>query len=76
MAAEVYPPQEGAASLIEKETNEHRTSNVQRPTLNNVFCLFKKNRARQIYPLKFDSSEPFGCELQAEQLVAGYGSAF
>jgi hypothetical protein len=25
------------ASLIEKETNEHRTSNIERPTSNNVF---------------------------------------
>ena len=31
-----------AASLIEKETNEHRTSNIERPTSNNVFCQFKK----------------------------------
>jgi len=30
-------PAAGAASLIEKETNEHRTSNIERPTSNNVF---------------------------------------
>jgi len=29
------------AGQIEKETNEHRTSNAQRRTSNNVFCLFK-----------------------------------
>ncbi len=28
-------------SLIGKETNERPTSNVQRPTSNNVFCQFK-----------------------------------
>ena len=27
-------------SLIERETNEHRTSNIQHRTSNNVFCLF------------------------------------
>jgi hypothetical protein len=31
-----------AASLIEKETNERRTSNVEHPTSNTVFCQFKK----------------------------------
>ena len=30
-----------AASLILKETNEHRTSNIERPTSNNVFYLLK-----------------------------------
>jgi hypothetical protein len=31
-----------AVSLIEKETNERRTSNIERPTSNIVFCLFYK----------------------------------
>jgi hypothetical protein len=30
------------ASLNGKEASEHRTSNVERPTSNNVFCQFKK----------------------------------
>ncbi len=30
----------GAASLIEKEATERRTSNTERPTSNNVFCQF------------------------------------
>jgi hypothetical protein len=29
-----------AASLIEKETDERRTSNIERPTSNNEFCQF------------------------------------
>jgi len=33
------PPVKNAASLIAKETNEHRTSNVQHRTSNNEFCL-------------------------------------
>jgi len=37
----------GAAGLIEKETNEHRTSNTERPTSNNVFCLFKKRQSKE-----------------------------
>jgi len=32
-----------ATSLIEKANNEHRTSNIERPTSNTVFCQFKKN---------------------------------
>jgi hypothetical protein len=32
-----------AASLIEKETDEHRTPNIERPTSNNEFCQFKKS---------------------------------
>jgi hypothetical protein len=31
-----------ASSQIEKETNERRTSNIERPTLSNEFCQFKK----------------------------------
>jgi hypothetical protein len=31
-----------ACSLIEKETDERRTSNIERPTSNNEFFLFKK----------------------------------
>jgi hypothetical protein len=31
----------GAVSQIEKETSEHRTSNIERPTSNNVFWPFK-----------------------------------
>jgi hypothetical protein len=56
--------------LIENETNERRTSNVQHRTSNNVFCQFKKKIEQQaeqppalrehIYPLKFDAPEPFG----------------
>jgi len=36
------PPVKNAASLIAKETNEHRTSNVQHRTSNNEFCLLLK----------------------------------
>ncbi len=32
------------ASLIGQETNEHRTSNIERPTSNNEFCQFNKKR--------------------------------
>jgi hypothetical protein len=45
---------------------EHRTSNIERPTSNNVFCLFKKKTEQheaqapalreRIYPLKFCGS--------------------
>jgi hypothetical protein len=31
-----------AASLIEKGTDERRTSNIERPTSNNEFCRLKK----------------------------------
>jgi hypothetical protein len=33
------PPAKKTAGQIEKETNEHRTLNVQHRTSNNVFCL-------------------------------------
>ena len=32
---------------------KNRTSNIERPTSNNVFCQFKKRRAKWIYPSKF-----------------------
>jgi hypothetical protein len=40
------------ARLIEKETNELRTSNVQRPTSNNVFCQFKKRLSKAKIPFE------------------------
>jgi hypothetical protein len=36
------PAARRAASLIEKETDERRTSNIERPTSNNVFFRLKK----------------------------------
>ena len=36
------------ASLIVEETDERRTSNIERPTSNNVFYLFNK-KAEQAY---------------------------
>jgi len=39
-AAKDYATAAGAASLIEKETDERRTSNIERPTSNIEFCLF------------------------------------
>jgi hypothetical protein len=32
------PPAKKTAGLIEKETDERRTSNIERPTSNNEFC--------------------------------------
>jgi hypothetical protein len=34
------------ASLNKNETNEHPTSNIERPTSNNVFCQFNKKTER------------------------------
>jgi len=39
------PLSKKTASLIKKETDERRTSNIERPTSNNVFCQLKKDRA-------------------------------
>ncbi len=39
-----------ASSQIEKETNEHRTSNIERPTSNNVFCQLKKRLSKTNLP--------------------------
>jgi hypothetical protein len=39
-----------ASNQIEKETNEHRTLNVQHRTSNNVFCLFYKRLSEAIPP--------------------------
>jgi hypothetical protein len=36
------PPAKTTAGLIQKETNERPTSNIERPTLNIEFCQFKK----------------------------------
>jgi len=41
-----------AASLIKKETIEHRTSNIERPTSNKVFCQFKKRLNKANLPLE------------------------
>ena len=35
-----------ASSQIEKETNERRTSNIERPTSNTVFCHFIKRLSK------------------------------
>ena len=45
-----------AASLIKKETAERRTSNIERPTSNNVFCQFKKRLCKAKPPSKFRDS--------------------
>jgi hypothetical protein len=53
----VSPRRQKAAGLIEKETNEHRTSNTERPTSNNVFCLIYKKLRNTVPPidiLRFD----------------------
>jgi hypothetical protein len=34
------PPAKKTAGQIEKETDERRTSNIERPTSNNEFCQF------------------------------------
>ena len=34
------PPAKKTAGLTEKETDKHRTSNIELPTSNNVFCRF------------------------------------
>jgi hypothetical protein len=39
--ARAPPLAKKTASLIGKETNERPTSNIERPTSNNVFCQFK-----------------------------------
>jgi len=41
-----------AASLIKKETTEHRTSNIERPTSNKVFCQLKKRLNKANLPLE------------------------
>ncbi len=46
------PPAKKTATLIEKETNEHRTSNTERPTSNNVFCQFYKKMTERTYSAK------------------------
>ena len=47
-----------------KETDERRTSNIERPTSNNEFCQFKKYWTTWRYPAEFDSAELVsGCGL-------------
>jgi hypothetical protein len=42
----------GAVSQIEKETNERRTSNIERPTSNIVFCHFIKKLRKVNLPFE------------------------
>ena len=54
------------------------TSNIERPTSNNVFCQFKKAAQSKNHPSRFDSAEWFDPEfmtegLTTEGLVAGCG---
>jgi hypothetical protein len=64
------PPAKTTAGLIEKETYERRTSNIERPTSNIEFCQFKKilnnTWRKRIDHLKTDSAEH----------IAGFGSLF
>jgi hypothetical protein len=48
---------------IEKETNEHRTSNIERPTSNNVFCQFKI-KAGQAYSAEKATKAKSGTSLR------------
>jgi hypothetical protein len=52
-----------AAGQIEKDTNEHRTSNIERRTSNNVFCLFKK-KTEQAYFAKLAAMARSGSTLR------------
>jgi len=52
MWLKVLPLTAEAASLIKKETDERRTSNVERPTSNNVFCQFKKRLGKVNLPFE------------------------
>jgi hypothetical protein len=47
-----------APRLIDKETDERRTSNIERPTSNNEFCLFYKTMALDF--MKFHTSAAAG----------------
>ena len=42
-----------------EQKNEHRTSNVERPTSNNEFCQFIKDLVKRIYLLKFVADRGF-----------------
>jgi hypothetical protein len=44
------PPARKTAGQIEKETNERRTSNIERPTSNTVFCHFIKRLSKADLP--------------------------
>ena len=48
----------GGNAEVGKEINERRTSNIERPTSNNVVCLLIKERAKGIYPAEFNLTQP------------------